>query len=86
MLNKVRDQTGTRKLMLLAVALCRRICNRFPGDECRLAVEAVERLADHPRVDDEDYSIAPAAMERLQEGYARVLEADPGPRGACLAA
>jgi hypothetical protein len=74
---------------LLAVALCRRIWDRFQYDDCREAVEAVERLADDPRVYDEDYAIAAeadAAMERLQEGYARVHEAAPGPRGAYLAA
>jgi hypothetical protein len=89
MLNQVRARAGTRKLLLLAVALCRRIWDRFPYDDCRRAVEAVERLADHPRVDEEDYAIAAeadAAMERLQEGYGRVHEADPGPRGAYLAA
>jgi hypothetical protein len=89
MLNQVRTRASTRKLLLLAVALCRRIWDRFPYDDCRRAVALVEQLADHPRVDDEDYSIAAeadAAMERLQEGYARVHQADPGPRGAYLAA
>jgi hypothetical protein len=89
MLDQVRTEAGTRKLLLLAVALCRRIWDRFPYDDCRHAVEAVERLADHAHVDGEDYSIAAdadAAMTRLQEGYARVHLADLGPRGAYLAA
>src|SRR5262249_57194879 len=40
-------------------------------------------------VDDGDHPIAAdadAAVERLQEAYAGVHQADPGPRGACLAA
>jgi hypothetical protein len=89
LLNQVRDRAGTRRLLLLAVALCGRVRGLFPDDDCRRAVDAVERLADHPRVDGEDYTIAAetdAAMERLQEGYARVHEADSGPRGAYLAA
>jgi hypothetical protein len=89
MLNQVRARAGTRKLLLLAVALCRRVWDRFPDADCRRAVLAVEQLADHPRVDDEDSAIAAeadAAMTRLQEGYARVHQAAPGPRGAYLAA
>jgi hypothetical protein len=89
MLSEVRPRAGTRKLLLLGVALCRRVWDRFPYDDCRRAVEAVERLADHPRVGEEDYAIAAeadAAMERLQDGYARVHQAGPGPRGAYLAA
>jgi hypothetical protein len=49
----------------------------------------VERLADHPRVDDEDYTIAAAAdaaAEQLQQGYGRVDQVAPGPGGAYLAA
>jgi hypothetical protein len=90
MLNQVRPQARTRQLLLLGVALCRHIWDRLPDDDCRRAVEAVERLADHPRVDDEDSAIAAeadAAMERLQEGYARFHQADdPGPRGGYIAA
>lgn len=88
-LDRVRSAAGTRGLLLLAVALCRRVWDRFPHDDCRRAVEAVERLADHPQVDGEDYAVAAeadAAMERLQEGYWRVHEAAPGTRGAYLAA
>jgi hypothetical protein len=88
-LDRVRSSAGTRGLLRLAVALCRRVWERFPDDDCRRAVEAVERLADHPRVDDEDYAVAAeadAAMERLQQGYSRVHAAAPGTRGAYLAA
>lgn len=89
MLNQVRTRASTRRMLLLAVAICRRIWDRLPYDDCRRAVELVEQLADHPGVDGEDYSVAAAAdaaMERLQEGYFRVHQADPGPRGAYLAA
>ena len=64
-LDRVRSSAGTRGLLLLAVALCRRVGERFPHDDCR---RAVERLADHPQVDGEDYAVAAeadAAMERL---------------------
>jgi hypothetical protein len=89
MLDHVRSKASTRRLLLLAVALCRRIWERFPYDECRHAVEAMERLAGHPHVDGEDYAIAAeanAALECLQEGYIRVHQADACVRGAYLAA
>lgn len=88
-LDRVRSSAGTRELLLLAVALCRRVWERLPDDDCRRAVEAVERLADHPQVDGGDYAVAAeadAAMERLQRGYSRVHGAAPGLRGAYLAA
>ena len=88
-LDRVRSTAGTRGLLLLAVALCRRVWERFPHDDCRRAVEAVERLANHPEVNGEDYSVAAeadASLERLQAGYSRIQDAAPGPRGAYLAA
>ncbi len=89
MLNQVLTQASTRRILLLGVAICRRIWDRLPYDDCRCAVELVEQLADHPDVEGEDYSVAAAAdaaAERLQEGYYRVHQADTGPRGAYLAA
>jgi hypothetical protein len=89
MLDHVRENAGTRKLLLLAVAFCRRIWDHFPFDDCRHMVEAVERLADHPRVNSDDYSVAAEAdaqFTALQEGYSRVHEADEHRRGAYLAA
>lgn len=88
-LDQVRSSAGTRGLLLLAAALCRRLWERFPHDDCLQAVEAVERLALHPGVECNDYTVAAeaeAAMERLQQGYFRVAEAAPGPRGAYIAA
>jgi hypothetical protein len=91
MLSHARDRADTRKLLLLAVALCRRIGDRFPNDHCRRAVEAVEKLADHPDVNGRDSAInarADAAMERLQRAYPRFYRSDPDPHrhGAYLAA
>ena len=94
-LDRVRSSAGTRGLLLLAASLCRRLWERFPHDDCRQAVEAVERLAHHPGVEGNDYTVAvavaaeadaDAAMERLRQGYFRVAEAAPGPRGAYIAA
>jgi hypothetical protein len=44
MLNQVGTGASTRRLLLLAVALCRRIWDRLPDDDCRRMVEAVEVL------------------------------------------
>jgi hypothetical protein len=74
--------TPERTLRLFATACCRRVWGLMPEDDCRRAVEAVERAADDPGAAPE----ADAAMEALQAGYHRVQGAEPGPRGAYLAA
>ena len=51
MLVHLGGRAFNRKFLLLAVALCRRVWDRLPFDECRQIVEAVERLADHPDVE-----------------------------------
>ncbi len=89
MYDHVCGRATTRQFLLLAVALCRQIWDRFPFDECRQIVEAVERLADHPRVSDGDYDILDevnATTAALQERYHRIHETEERPRGACLAA
>ena len=89
MLDHIRDSISTRKSLLFGIALCRRIWDRLPFDDCRLLIEAVERLADHPQVNEEEYSVAAEVdtlFTKLQEGYLRVHEADEHTRGSYLAA
>src|SRR5204862_443081 len=89
MLNQVRTRDSTRKFLLLAAALCRRIWDKLPDEDCRRTVEAVERLADHPGVEGDDASVAPdieAQLSNLRGMFHRYQDADPGPRGGYLAA
>ncbi|QDU18480.1 hypothetical protein [Urbifossiella limnaea] len=74
--------TPERPLRLFAAACCRRVWGLMPEDDCRRAVEAVECAAEDPAAAPE----ADAALEALQAGYHRVQGAEPGPRGAYLAA
>jgi hypothetical protein len=82
MLADLPPATGERKLRLYAVACCRRIWDRLPEEDCRRAVDAIERAADDPNAADDQYE----AMTALQEGYGRVHGLGEGPRGAYLAA
>lgn len=74
--------TPERPLRFFAAACCRRVWDLMPAADCRTAVEAVEWAAVDPAAVPE----ADAAMERLQAGYERVQNLEPGPRGAYLAA
>ena len=91
MLDHVRDSISTRKSLLLGVALCRRIWDRLPFDDCREMVLAVERLADHPEVEGDNvpsrvYSEINDLFEGLQVGGRRIDGVDVHTRGAYLAA
>lgn len=89
MLVHIGGKGFNRKLLLLAVALCRHVWDHFPFDECRQIVEAVERLADHPDVDGTDYRIVAEVnnlFATVQEAHHLVRVADIQARGAYLAA
>lgn len=84
----IRRRATLRQFLLLGVVLCRRVWDRLPFDDCREMVFAVERLADHPQVDGDDYSIVAETdtiFTRLQEGYHRVHETSMHIRGPYLA-
>jgi hypothetical protein len=89
MLDHIRGRATTRQFLLLGVALCRRVWDRFPFDDCGRLVEAVERLADHPEVNRDDLPAirteVDSLFERLRDDYDRVDENDIHTRGAYLA-
>lgn len=68
MLDHIRYAAGVRKLLLLGAALCRRVWDRFPFDDCRRLVETVERLADHPDVTRDDLPDIHTEVDDLFEG------------------
>jgi hypothetical protein len=90
MLDHIRGRASTRRFLLLGVALCRRVWDRFPFADCGRLVEAVERLADHPDVNRDDLpavrSEVDSLFEPLRDEYDRVDEDDTHSRGAYLAA
>ncbi|MEO2090623.1 MAG: hypothetical protein ABGY75_14150 [Gemmataceae bacterium] len=89
MLDHIYERATTRQYLLLGVAFCRRIWERIPFDDCREVVEATERLADHPHVNEDDGTVATdVAMlsAGLFEGYHREQDVGEHTRGAYLAA